>query len=105
MAHAVTELRRVVAMIEIVLSTHILSLRMEWSMKNKFPYYILFPEIHTYFEITANQTPFLVRAVWTFVYMGCRAGIPSSIILKHVNYCIGRDILCVLISAIYAGIL
>ena len=67
MAHAVTELHRVVAMIEIALSKHIWSLRMEWSMKNKFTYRILFPEIPTYFEITTSQTPSLVRSVWTFV--------------------------------------
>ena len=80
--HAMTEVRHVVAMIEIVLSIHIRSLRMEWSMKNKFPYHILFPEIPTYFKITASQTLFLTRSVWTFLYMGLRAGIPSSIIFE-----------------------
>ena len=44
----VNELRSVVTMIEIVLSIHIQSLGMEWSMKNKFPYHVLFPEIPTY---------------------------------------------------------
>ena len=63
MAHGVTELRCVVAMIEIVLSIHIRFLRMEISIKNEFPYHILFPEIPTYFEITASQTPFLVLSV------------------------------------------
>ena len=55
---------------------------MEWSMKNKFPYNIFFPEMPTYFAINAIQTPFTVWSVWTFVYMGRRAGIPSSIILS-----------------------
>ena len=60
-------------MIEIVLSIHIRSLRIECSMKNKFPYHILFPEIPTYFEITANQTPFLVSGVLRGIWINASA--------------------------------
>ena len=66
-------------------SIHIRSLRMDWSIMNKFLYLIFFPKIPTYFGITANQTSFLVRSVWIFVYIGRRAGIPSSIMFKHLS--------------------
>ena len=46
-----------------ILSSYIQCLRMKLSMKNKFPNHILFPEIPTFFEITANQTLFIVLTV------------------------------------------
>ena len=56
MAHMLW-LRRVVALIEYVRFMYIETLRMEWSMNNKFPHHILFPEkLPIYFEITGSQT-------------------------------------------------
>ena len=55
---------------------------MKLSMKNKFPNQILFPEIPTFFEITTNQTLFIVLSVLNFVYIGRRARIPNSKIFQ-----------------------
>ena len=59
-------------------------------MKNKFPQYILFPEIPTSFKITASQTLFIVQSVLNPVCIGRRAQIPNSKYLKLVieNLCV-----------------
>ena len=43
---------------------------MKLSMKNKFSNHILFPEIPTFFEITANQTLFIVLSVLNLFTLG-----------------------------------
>ena len=69
MAHMLW-LRRVVAMIEFELYINIQSLRMKLLMRNKFPNHILFPEIPTFFEITASQTLIIVRFVFNLFTLG-----------------------------------
>ena len=49
--------------------------------KNKFPQHILFPEIYTYFEITASKPLLIVRSVLNFVYIRLKAEFEN---IKHI---------------------
>ena len=75
---------RVVAKIEFVLYIYIQCLRMKLSMKNKFPNHILFPEIPTFFEITANQTLIIVLSVLNLFTLGAAHEYRTRKIFKHV---------------------
>ena len=80
MAHMLW-LCRVVATTGFVLYTHIESLGMKLSMKNKPPFHILFPKIPTFFEITDIQILFIVRSV-TYV-LGTAHKYRTRTIFKH----------------------
>ena len=53
-------------------------------MKNKFPNHILFPEMPTFFEITANQTLFIVLSVLNLFTLGVAHEYRTRKIFKHV---------------------
>ena len=74
----------ITAMIEFVLYIYIQCLRMKLSMKNKFPNHILFPEIPTFFEITANKTLFIVLSVLNLFTLGAAHEYRTRKIFKHV---------------------
>ena len=57
---------------------------MKLSMKNKFPNHILFSEIPTFLEITANQTLFIIGSVLNLFTLGAAHEYRTRKIFKHV---------------------